>query len=338
MQQVRVGFVGCGGHSTSALYPNFRLIDQLELVAVCDLQEHLARRNARLFGAKAWYTDFDTMLANEELDALFIVGHPSMHEELGVEGFRRGYHVFTEKPTSLTVEGAKRLAEAQRASGKVGQCGHMMRHAPALVLAKKIIESEEFGPLNFLESKYFTPGPNEPIWGIESADWSYMLCQAIHPVDLARHIGGEIVRVAATRCQPHRQVYVAAVEFASGAAGLLNLNGSAPSWETRLEATGDSFTFVSVENMTHVRYETSTPWPADFGSELAQISSRNWQVPTRDNSEMRAGYAEQMRHFARAILEGLPPYPTFEDEVHNFLVCEAILRSCRQGRAVEVEA
>jgi predicted dehydrogenase len=334
MDTVRVGFVGCGGHSTTTLYPNFRLIPELDLVAVCDLQEHLARRNARLFGASAWYTDFDTMLASEEIDALFIVGEPSMHEELGAEGFGRGYHVFTEKPTSLTVEGARRLAEAHRASGRVGQCGHMMRHSPSLVLAKRIIESEQFGPLNFLESKYFTPGPNEPIWGLPTAEWSYMLCQAIHPVDLARHVGGEIARVSAVRCGPQRQVYVVAVEFEGGAAGLLNLNGSAPNWETRLEATGDNFACVVVENMTHLRYETTAPWPAEFGSELTQISSRNWQAPTRDNSEVRPGYAEEMRHFARAILEGRPAYPSFEDECRNYLVCEAILRSCSEGRAI----
>ena len=334
MSTVRTGFVGCGGHSTSTLYPNFRLIPELELVAVCDIQEHLARRNARLFGATSWYTDFEAMLAAEQLDAIFIVGDPSMHETLGLEAFRRGYHVFTEKPTSLTTEGARRLADAHLASGKVGMCGHMMRHSPSIVLAQRVMASPDFGPINFVESKYFTPGPNECIWGLDSADWSYMLCQAIHPVDLARHLGGEIASVSATRCGPARQVYVAALQFESGAAGLLNLNGSAPNWETRLEATGDAFACVTVENFTHLRYETLAPWPADFGSDLTQISSRNWQVPTRDNSEVRPGYAEEMRYFARAVLEGVPAYPTFEDEYRNYLVCEAILQSAAEGRAV----
>jgi hypothetical protein len=68
MSTVRVRFVDCGGHLTSALYPNFRLIPDLELAA-CDIQEHL-----------------------------------------GLEAFRRGYHVFTEKRTSLTTDGARRLS------------------------------------------------------------------------------------------------------------------------------------------------------------------------------------------------------------------------------------
>ena len=65
-RKARIGFVGCGGHATSVLYPTLHRIPQVELVAVCDLKEELAKRNARFFGALRWYTDVREMLEKED--------------------------------------------------------------------------------------------------------------------------------------------------------------------------------------------------------------------------------------------------------------------------------
>ena len=71
---LRIGFVGCGTHATAAWYPNFFTIPELELRACCDVQPHLAERNARFFGAPHWYTDLAKMLDQEALDAVMVVG------------------------------------------------------------------------------------------------------------------------------------------------------------------------------------------------------------------------------------------------------------------------
>ena len=48
MEKVRIGFIGCGFHSTEDLYPCLRCITaRAGLVAVCDLKENLAKKDAK---------------------------------------------------------------------------------------------------------------------------------------------------------------------------------------------------------------------------------------------------------------------------------------------------
>jgi predicted dehydrogenase len=115
--------------------PAIPCLGEIELVAVCDLKLELAQRNARNFGAPAVYTDAAQMLAQEAPDAAMVVGPPQMHEEVGLQVLAAGAHLFIEKPAAPTIAGAKRLVEAAEAAGKLGQVGHMMRHADPLRVA-----------------------------------------------------------------------------------------------------------------------------------------------------------------------------------------------------------
>lgn len=61
MTQVRLAFIGCGGHATNLLR-EMPFIPEIDLVAVCDMQAERATSAARRFGALAAYTDFQKML------------------------------------------------------------------------------------------------------------------------------------------------------------------------------------------------------------------------------------------------------------------------------------
>ena len=149
--RVRLGFIGCGNHATTMLFPCLPMIPEVELVATCDLVEERARRNCRRFGGLRWYTDYRKMIEEEQLDAVAVVGPPEMHTELGVACLEAGLHVFMEKPPSVDLEGIKHLCEAAKRTGKYGMVATMWRHAQAHKIAKKIIGSPEFGrPVLFL--------------------------------------------------------------------------------------------------------------------------------------------------------------------------------------------
>jgi len=332
---VRIGFIGCGRHSTASLYPNFAKIPQLELVATCDLIPELAKRNARLFGALRHYTDYGRMFEEEELDAAFVVGPPAMHVEIGKACLEAGLHLFVEKPPAMTPEAAMELVEAARRKGRVTQVGHMMRHAPTIRKAIEIVRSDDFGNPMFLESKYFTPGP-----GIKEGEsprgWGYMIDQATHPIDLAHHFLGKISRLSAFCCIGSNRMpaYSVAVEFESGATGFINLNGAAPHWTSRLEVVGDKLSQVTVTDLGRLTHERQVD-----GGYLFPVGrpSQTWEVPLRDNSERRAGYLEEMAHFAESILNGRTPYPSIEDGRRALVVCRAILESVRSKSVVQVD-
>jgi len=333
MEPVRVCFIGCGGHSSANLYPHFCRIPELKLVACCDLIEEKAKGNAKQFGADAWYTDYEKMLDAEKPDAVFIVGHPdTMHTELGIACFEKGYHVFTEKPSANSVDGARRVAEAMKKSGKFGQVGHMMRHGKLIKKAKEILNSGDIGKLTYVESKYYTGPAGASDWDA-GHDWGYMCNQAVHPVDLIRHFGGDVANLSARRATK-RGSFAAVLQFKNGACGFLNLNEHAPGWESRLELTADKGGFISIENMNKMQY--LHPDEGAWDMRISRYQEMSLGSLAGAHPGYTVGYLAEMQDFGQAILSSIQPYPTHEDAYQCIRVCEAILKSAESGQPVEL--
>jgi predicted dehydrogenase len=111
----------------------------IRFVAVCDIwdvnrikvQKRL-KAYSKFFGYKdTAYTDYKEMLDTEkDLDAVIIATPDFWHSEHTVACLQKGLHVYCEKEMSNTIEGAKKMVEAQKASGKQLQIGHQRRSNP----------------------------------------------------------------------------------------------------------------------------------------------------------------------------------------------------------------
>lgn len=335
-RRLRLAFIGCGGHSTTSLQPALCQVPEVEYVAACDLVEERAREAARRFGARAWYTDFVEMLEKEGLDAVVVVGHPKMHEEIGVECLRRGFHVLMEKPPSLTVEGARRVAETARESGKFCMVATHWRHMPSHALLKELTEREGFGRLTAVEATY-SALDRGPAFGVEDFAWGFMLNQAIHPVDCLQFLGGRIVEVEARgeAVEGERLLFVAHLLFEGGAEGVLVLHGCSPAIYARVGARGTGPAWVEVDNFQRLRYIGPKPW-AGRGGGFFDLSAQTWEVGNWHPRTTCLGYVEEFRHFARCVLEGEQPRASAEDAYWAMRVLDATVKSAREKRAVKL--
>jgi len=341
MSTIRLAVVGAGNQCTQSLMPAVPSIPELDLVAVCDLKRDLAERNARAFGARAVYTEVGRMLRDEAPDAVMVVGPPQMHEEIGLQVLESGAHLWIEKPAAPTIEGARRLVDTASRAGKIGQVGHMMRHADPIRIAWDLSHAEAFGDILSVESRYTTwPSAAIPAgrgWGEPDEDWSYMLNQGGHPIDLLRHFIGPIVRVAAFRRHGRgsAKVYQVTVEGKDGRVGFLNLQDSFDGWTTGLEVVGDGKGIVTVDDLGRVTYrrgEKQTAAEQESWGNTAFL----WEPHHTLNHWRRTGYGNQLRHFARCILNGEEPYPSLHDGWRNLVVGRCILESCAERQVVEV--
>src|SRR2546421_10607656 len=87
-QTVRVGFIGCGGIAQGHL----RALQEhphAAVVAVCDVNRQAAERASERSGA-AVYTDYQSMLARDDLDAAYLCLPPCAHGESDLAVVRRG--------------------------------------------------------------------------------------------------------------------------------------------------------------------------------------------------------------------------------------------------------
>jgi len=341
-KQIRLAVVGAGNQCTQALMPGIPSIPEFDLVAVADMKRDLAERNARNFGGRAVYTDVAEMLRQERPDACIVVGPPQMHHDVGMQVLEAGAHLFIEKPASPTLKEAKELADTAKRVGKIGQVGHMMRHADPVRIAWDICHQPEFGEILHVESKYVTwptgPAAKGSGWGDADEDWMYMLVQGGHPIDLLRHFLGEPTRVAAFKRQGvgHTKVYSVTLQSAAGRTGFLNLQDSYEGWYTGLEIVGDGKCTVRVDDLGEVTYRRGEQ---KFQAEKQAWwghPAHTWQPHHMTKLGQRAGYANQLKHFADCILGGTNPQPSLWDGYRNLVVARAILDAVAGNKVVEM--
>jgi predicted dehydrogenase/threonine dehydrogenase-like Zn-dependent dehydrogenase len=100
--RVRLGVIGCGNYATSMLLPHLKGRSDVELVEVATATS-LSAANARAkFGFARISTDFRSLLADPEIDAVLIATRHDSHAFLVCEALGAGKAVFVEKPLALT--------------------------------------------------------------------------------------------------------------------------------------------------------------------------------------------------------------------------------------------
>lgn len=173
MQSVRWGLIGCGDISRKRVAPALRDAPRSELHAVARAQAHLAEEFAREFGAPKHYADWRELIADPEIDAVYVATPVDLHAEQTIAAAQAGKHVLCEKPMALSTEDCDRAAAACAAAGVKLGIAYYRRFYPVLDRIKQIIASGEVGQpvmahINCFET--FNPAPDEPRhWLIEKA-------------------------------------------------------------------------------------------------------------------------------------------------------------------------
>ena len=102
MSRLRTAVVGCGMIASARHLPAFkRLRKDVELCAVCDINEGLASRTAEKFKNQRSYNDLTKMLSQEDLDIVDICVPPMIHAPSAIEAMEHGCHGLMEKPMAL---------------------------------------------------------------------------------------------------------------------------------------------------------------------------------------------------------------------------------------------
>ncbi len=332
-KRVRVCFIGCGHHSMESLQPAVSLIPRFDYVAACDLDVEKAREAARRFGARKTYTDYVEMVDEESPDAVVIVGPPQLHEEAGVSCLKKGLHVFVEKPPSLTLDGARRLMEAMKASGRICMVGTHWRHMPVHRALKTLSEKEAFGEVFRLEATYLAPD-TRGAWGL-SFEWGFMLNQAIHPMDCLQFLGGRVVEAEARGVaeEGRRLVVSASLGFASGAVGSFTLAGCSPLFYERVGVQGTGG-WAEAEQFKRLRYASRERWiePTDPSA----IQTLVFEHGSHYRGVSRPGYVEELEVFAQSVLSGERPHADAEDAYYALKTLDAIVKSFDTGRRIRI--
>lgn len=337
-QPARVGFVGCGSHANHRLYPAIKLVPQIDLVAVCDVDTERARHTATRWGVPHVHDDVDQMIDAHDLDAAIVCGDPQMHCAVGQQCLERGLHIYVEKPSAITSAQAQTLADVATANGRKGICGFMKRYAHIYRAAKAITQTDGFGPINMAEVR-FTQGPYPKLWGIDQPLRAFLIGQLVHIFDITRFLCGDVASVHArlNEVGEGEGVYAVNLTFAHGGVGLMSLNAVASdAWhfDETIRLTGYR-QWLEARDQKHLTYH---PVDGFLPEPLRKQHAFKQQTFHYDAPHMLAfdsldmgGYVGEMRDLARIAVTDEQPTASLQDCVEALKIAEAIWRSAQSG-------
>ena len=97
MGKWRVGIIGAGAIAVHGHIPGYQALDDVEVVAICDVNEARAQAVAAEKGIARCYTDYREMLDKEHLDVVSVCSPNAFHAEMAIAGLESGANVLCEK-------------------------------------------------------------------------------------------------------------------------------------------------------------------------------------------------------------------------------------------------
>jgi predicted dehydrogenase len=182
----------------------FAKLPDVELAAICDLNEPEARQFAKLHGVTKVFTDYREMFALPELDAVSIAVPNCLHAPMTIDALKKGKHVLVEKPMALNAKQATAMVAAARKAGKRLMVEQAMRFSRDAQLARACYDRGDFGDVYYARSTWirrkgwprlnFEPGGSmgRGEWFIrkEEAGFGALGDIGVHLIDLAWYLMG----------------------------------------------------------------------------------------------------------------------------------------------------
>jgi predicted dehydrogenase len=192
---LRVGVVGCGRAAYWHI-SSMRKIGNIEVAAVCDNNEALARRAAKNLHIKSAYADLSEMLSEERVEVVDICTPPPTHSALATQAMAAGCHVLTEKPMALSLEEADEMIGVARAN-QVQLCVvHNELFIPVVLKARAMVDEGVVGDVVGVSITDSMPRDGDLV--LNKEHWCHRLPGGIfgemlpHPIYLVQAFLGEL--------------------------------------------------------------------------------------------------------------------------------------------------
>ena len=249
MTRIKWGLIGCGDIARKRVAPALRDLEACELVAVSRSQAELAEGFAREFGAPRWHRDWRDLVADDEIDAVYVATPVHLHAAQTIAAAEAGKHVLCEKPMALDVAEGDRMIAACRAGGVRLGIAYYRHFYPVLARIKEVIKAGEIGrpvlaQINAFE--FFDPPPDHPRhWFVkqEQAGGGPMFDFGCHRIEVLMNLLGPIATADGflDRVRFEREVEdtgIAVLKFEGGARATVTVTHAAFEPQDTLEVFG----------------------------------------------------------------------------------------------------
>ncbi|HFD88186.1 MAG TPA: Gfo/Idh/MocA family oxidoreductase [Gammaproteobacteria bacterium] len=191
-QTIRWGIVGTGMVARDVAR-SFSQVADAELLAVASRNQDTADAFARCFGVKMAYDSFDALLANPDVDVVYIATPHHRHRDDSLKCFAAGKAVLCEKPFTLNAREATEVIAMAREKKLFCMEAMWMRFIPLIREIKRRIDAGEIGDVQMLKADFGYPigfDPESRFFSLEKGGGSLM-DRGIYTLSLANYLLGQ---------------------------------------------------------------------------------------------------------------------------------------------------
>jgi len=340
-----LGVVGTG--AVAEIHANaVNTLEEIEIVAACDLVEARVKDYVDRHDITSAYTDVDQILKDSRVRAVLVCTPPTSHCPIAEQAAAAGVHVMVEKPLTLDLRQADTAIAACRSAGIKFAVIYQRRFYDAAQRAHRAIEEGKIGKVIlgdcvvkwWRRKEYYLEEPWRGTWDKEGG--AVLVNQAIHAIDIYQWLMGPVESVYGlwdNFRHPYieaEDVAVAALRFKNGALGIIEAAlVTNPTLGARITIHGDNGASVGFVEAPEGSIGVNEPWTIP-GEEAEAAKFQAEQ--SRSKGAWPGYHALQIQEFVQAILEDRDPAVTAEEGRKSVEIVKAIYESARLGAPVKL--
>lgn len=313
----RVAMIGAGERANQVIYPSFASLEDVDIAAICDIDEERLYKTADKYGIEKRYGDsvfaYRKMIEDVKPDAVIVIGQPHIMYDIWMWCLEQGLNLYIEKPLALSIHQARSLAAMAEKNGCITRVSFQRRITPMVEVLREACLKR--GPITHAVCKFYKCDI-KPFLGARDR----MMDDCVHSIDTLRWMcGGEVVKIESMtkRVQvPDINYISASLHFDNGSMGYL-IN----SW-----TSGRRIFAVEMHSYgicAEAEPETKGYLYADGDTKGIEYDSK--EAAGSDEFHVYTGVKAAARQFVDCCKNGTQPASNFSDAVKTMEVAEKIL-------------
>lgn len=347
MKKLRVAIIGCGRISYKHIDALVNNYENLDLVAVCDINIENANKRGIEYIEKLnncgknkinfdritpkTYVDYKHMLEKENIDIVTIATESGYHAEISLYCLGNEKHVIVEKPMAMNTKDCAKMIQLAKENNVKLCVSHQNRFNPAVQKLRKAVEEERFGRIingtaRILWNRDMNYYKQAPWRGTKKLDGGCLMNQCIHDIDLLQWMmGGEIESVyGQTGTFIHdiegEDFGAIIIRFKNGSIGIVE--GTVCVYPKNLEETLSIFGEKGTAVLGGLAVNKIETWifddDVDSEEEVLREHGKN------PDSVYGDGHAPLYRDMLEAIIEDNEPYVNGEEGIKSVSIIEKV--------------
>jgi glucose-fructose oxidoreductase len=329
--KVRFAVVGLGHFAQAAVLPAFASLKNAELVALFsgDAEKRIELGERYEVEHSLGYDDLDTFLSRGIVDAVYVAVPNNLHKDFTLRAARAGVHVLCEKPMAIDTAECEEMIEACRAKDLKLMIAYRLHFEPSNLEVIELVRSGHIGNPRLFNSVFGMQvrGDNVRTEGELGGGPLYDI--GVYCINAARTVfGAEPLEVTALegksddpRFSEVEEQLVAALRFPGGRLATFAV-GFSSEHVARYEVFGTGGS---------IRVDPAFSYDGAIAYEVTEKGRT--EKKTHGKRDQIAG---EIQYFANCVLNDLQPEPSGLEGLCDVRVIEALFRSAREGRSIEL--